>query len=116
GLCFVMKEPPRSGGTAGAPPAPDPAGLPDARGIPSFVYCCAGMTATTFILGGVAAWAPTYIMHREGRLALTPGVIARLRSDPGLKTSAGEPVVPDAVVAKLEPLAGTGSKSFDEFK
>jgi MFS family permease len=116
GLCFVMKEPPRSGGTAGAPRPRYRDVLRYLRGIPSFVYCCAGMTATTFILGGVAAWAPTYIMHREGRFELTPEVIARFRNDPELKTSTGEPVVPDAVVAKLEPLAGTGSKSFDEFK
>ena len=111
-LCFVMPEPPR-------PTAADAEEhgygkvVRELRTIPSFVLCCAGMTCTTFMLGGVAAWAPTYIFQREARFAVTADTLAKLRE---IKTTTGERVVPDPVVDKLDPLAGTGEKGFHEFK
>ena len=57
-LCFFMREPPRPS-TA---PTVGSAGpgywdvLKTLVKIRSFVLCCLGMTATTFMLGGVAAW------------------------------------------------------------
>src|SRR4051794_2156561 len=53
-LCFFMKEPARTG--SAAPHAPREsyfAVLKELRGIRSFVLCCVGMTASTFVLGGV---------------------------------------------------------------
>ena len=41
----------------------------------SFVLCCAGMTAITFVIGGVAAWVPTYIFQREARFVVNDDVI-----------------------------------------
>src|SRR5205807_2763736 len=63
GLCFLMREPPRpaTAPTVGTPGPAYRAVLRELVKIRSFVLCCLGMTATTFMLGGVAAWAPTYI-------------------------------------------------------
>jgi hypothetical protein len=77
--------------------------LRELRGIRSFVLCCAGMTCTTFVLGGVAAWSPYYIFEREARFRITPEALDRLAA---VTTTAGNPVVPPAVVDKLRPLAG----------
>src|SRR5207237_4584969 len=63
-LCFVMKDPPRPA-RANGPSHSYFAVLRELRGIRSFVLCCTGMTATTFMLGGVAAFAPLYIFQRE---------------------------------------------------
>lgn len=48
--------------------------------IPSFLYCCAGMTAMTFALGGISFWMPRYIHQTRGfstlgAVNLTLGVI-----------------------------------------
>lgn len=112
-VCFLMPEPPR--------PAADPAAhrpgygevLRELRTIRSFVLCCAGMTCTTFMLGGVAAWAPKYIFQREARFDVTPAVIEKLRE---LKTTAGDPVVKPDVIERLQPLVGTGPTGYAAFK
>ena len=44
--------------------------LRELRGIRSFVLCCAGMTASTFVLGGVATVMQLYIFEREARFTL----------------------------------------------
>src|SRR5205823_13066785 len=58
GLCFLMREPPRpaTAPTVGTPGPAYRAVLRELVKIRSFVLCCLGMTATTFMLGGVAAW------------------------------------------------------------
>lgn len=81
--------------------------------IRSFVLCCAGMTATTFMLGGVAAWAPAYIFQREARFEVTDQTFTTLRK---LKTTAEVLVVPEPVFAKLEPMRGKPLQTFAEFR
>jgi MFS family permease len=115
-LCFFMREPPRKGSGGAAPNGQGPSYLDvlkELRGVRSFVLCCAGMTASTFVLGGVAAWVPVYIFEREARFTLTDKAVEKLD---GLKTSAGQPVVPPAVVDKLRPLVGPGVMTTAEFR
>lgn len=139
-ICFFMREyrpvvpqptPPASIPAAGEPagaeaalradyadPTPEPRPgwgsiLRELRGIRSFVLCCAGMTCSTFVLGGVAAWAPYYIFEREARFQVTPEAIDRLRE---LQTTAGTPVVPPAVVDKLGGLVGPEVLTTSELK
>lgn len=106
-LCFFMKEPPRPT-TANSVAAASEHGagylavLRELVGIKSFVLCCAGMTASTFVLGGVAAWVPVYIFEREARFTLSPKSIAYLE---GLRATDGQRVVPDGLIDKLRPLA-----------
>src|SRR5205085_6699527 len=98
-LCFFMREPPRHHAPA-PPPAPEPgvspapapeggaaaaAGQPPApsywsvlrelRGIRSFVLCTAGMTASTFVLGGVATVMQLYLFEREARFTLDANAV-----------------------------------------
>jgi MFS transporter, Spinster family, sphingosine-1-phosphate transporter len=101
-LCFFLREPPR---LAEKSEAFEPWGkvLRELSGIRSFVLCCAGMTCTTFVLGGVAAWAPYYIFEREARFQITPKALDDLAA---LKTTAETPLVDPQVIEKLRPLAG----------
>jgi MFS family permease len=115
-LCFFMRDyrsPP-----AGAPgPRPDGPGyravLRELARTRSFVLCCAGMTASTFVLGGVATVMQLYIFEREARFALTEKAIADVEM---VKRSTGEPVVPPEVVEKLRPLAGPTVMTSAEFR
>jgi MFS transporter, Spinster family, sphingosine-1-phosphate transporter len=104
-LCFLMKEPPRSQQE-----------LRQTHGwrdyvhvfqriwkVSSFRRNTIAMTASTFILGGVAAFAPLYIFQREARFKIEPDTLQRLSE---LKASDGSPVVSPAVVDKLKPLVG----------
>jgi MFS family permease len=75
------------------------------RGIRSFVLCCAGMTAITFVMGGVAAWVPAYFFQREAKFAVTPAVLTKL----GEKMPAEE-------VEKLRPLADGTVRNYPEMK
>jgi len=102
-ICFWMKEPPRPTTGQEAPREPWGQVLRELRGIRSFVLCCAGMTCSTFVLGGVAAWAPYYIFEREARFQLTPKAIDKLA---GQKATDETPIVPPAVIDKLRGLAG----------
>jgi MFS family permease len=118
-LCFFMTDPrrhhPKPDKPADAPP-PSPgyfAVLKELRGIRSFVLCCVGMTATTFMLGGVAAWAPTYIFQREARFELSAEAVEKLEA---LTTTEGVRVVPAEVTEKLRPLIGDGRYDFPTFK
>src|SRR5688500_17443723 len=66
-LCFRMREPPRGVSDHAVPQRK--AGLADYLSlfrIPSYVLDCAGMTAMTFAIGGIAFWMPRYISEVRG--------------------------------------------------
>ena len=69
--------------------------------IRSFFCCTAGMTCTTFVLGGVAAWTPYYIFEREARFQITAKVIEKLEQK---TASDGSRVIPPEIIEKLKPL------------
>jgi MFS family permease len=118
GLCFLMRDP-RAHHTPPAPGAAPPAKVgyravvKELVRIRSFVLCCAGMTLSTFVLGGVAAWAPTYIFQREARFVLAADVVADLEK---LTATDGTRVVPAAVTDRLRPAAGPAEYDFPAFK
>jgi MFS family permease len=101
-LCFFMREP---GRVRGQVVRSEPYGkvLRELKGIRSFVLCSAGMTCTTFVLGGVGVWAPYYFFYREARFQITPEAVDELAK---VRTTAGEPAVPPEVIGRLRPLAG----------
>ena len=118
GLCFLMRDP-RSYHAPAAPGEAPPAApsyltvVKELVRVRSFVLCCAGMTLSTFVLGGVAAWAPTYIFQREARFVLTADVVAELEK---LTASDGSRVVPAAVTDRLRPATAAGEYDFPAFK
>ena len=115
-LCFFMRDPPRAA-RAAAGHVPYRAVLRELVGTKSFLYLCAGMTATTFILGGVATWAPEYIFQREARFALTPQALARLGAeDQFLNLDKTGRMVPEAVSDQLLPAADGKELTFAEYK
>jgi len=79
----------------------------------SFVYCCIGMTAITFVLGGVAAWIPTYVFQRESRFVLNAGVVDALAKPP--EDSKRKPL-PAEVVDSLRKVADGREHDFAGFK
>jgi MFS family permease len=103
--CFSRKELPR-------PPLAKPEDRPSYAAVlktlwrnRSFALCCAGMTAITFVIGGLAAWIPTYFYQREARFAVTAEVLVAL-----------EQKVPADEVAKLRPLADGSVRGYREMK
>lgn len=96
-LCFIMREPPRSTTRQHSPGYL--AVLRELLTIRSFVLCCLGMTATTFMLGGVAAWTPRYIFQREARFLITDDTLNRLER---LETSNHQKIVPVNLLQKLK--------------
>jgi MFS family permease len=115
-VCFFLREPARQK----APPAAERPGyravLRELCGIRSFVFLCAGMTATTFLLGGVAVWVPAYVFQREARFVLTEDVLKQFETDNRFLTLQGQRVVPEDVVAKLRPAADGRVVPFAEFR
>ncbi len=103
-MCFLRKEFPRPAANVEARPG-YLAVLKTLAHNRSFVLCCLGMTAVTFVMGGVAAWMPVYVFEREARFALTPAVVETLRTGDGFVRSDGTPVVPEAVTAKVNAVA-----------
>ena len=113
-LCFFMREPrkmatqagmsvPQDGGT-GIPACVSPsypAVVKELLRNRSFMYCCAGMTLSTFVLGGVASWAPTYIFKREARFLISAEAENKLRE---LKRSDGSPEIPENVLNEFHAL------------
>lgn len=100
-ICFLMKEPARIVNA-------ERTGLREygrvflrILKVPSFRYNTIAMTASTFMLGGVAAFAPLYIFQREARFTINADTLQQL-SD--VKTSDGQPVVPPNVVDRVRPL------------
>ncbi|MBP3958864.1 MFS transporter [Gemmata sp. G18] len=116
-LCFFMKETPRHraqeelarvNGNAGAGVHGPSywAVLKELKLNRSFVLCCAGMTASTFVLGGVATVMQLYVFEREARFTLDTKAIDRLRTEERFRRSDGSLMVPEAVTNKLEAGAG----------
>ncbi|MFO0935891.1 MAG: MFS transporter [Gemmataceae bacterium] len=100
-VCFVQKEPPRPKPASAVVPAYS-AVLKDLLRNRSFVLCCLGMTAVTFVLGGVAAWVPSYVFQREGKFEITQAVLNDLEHP---EKGTLRRIVPPEVIAKLQPLA-----------
>jgi MFS family permease len=104
-VCFTRKELPR--------PVPAPGVLPPSywsvlkklSRIRSFVLCCAGMTAITFVVGGVGAWVPAYFFQRDARFQVTAPVLEKLAEE-----------VPADVVEKLRHLDDGTIRQFPEMK
>ena len=111
-LCLSRKEPPMAQSSINEHKPTYFEVLRELRGIPSFVLCCLGMTCTTFVLGGVAAWAPTYIFQREAQFSVTDKTLNELRK---LENTEDERLVPDEQIAKLEPLKNGEVYTFDTF-
>lgn len=67
----------------------------------SYLLCCVGMTAVTFVMGGLASWLPVYVFEREARFQLSPAAVEKLRAGADFLRADGSPVVPAEVTAKL---------------
>lgn len=125
-LCFFMKEPPRkSKSELESGPATEWHQLPnqaspsywavlnELKGNRSFVLCCAGMTASTFVLGGVATVMQLYLFEREARFTLDDAAIKTLQEE---KRSDGTQVIPDEVIAKLKNASSPDVMTIGEFQ
>lgn len=110
-LCFTKPEPPRYQ-TSDVKPTYF-AVLKELRTIRSFMLCCAGMTCTTFMLGGVAAWAPRYIFQREARFSINDETISKLGE---IETSTKEKVIPADVMAKLIRAGSEKTSNYKDFR
>ncbi len=104
-FCFTRKELPRPVPVAGADKPSYGTVLNRLTRIRSFVLCCAGMTAITFVLGGVAAWVPVYFYQREARFEITPAAIAKMEKE-----------LPAAEMNKLRPLADGTERDYPTMK
>jgi MFS family permease len=105
-LCFFMKEPPRSSSPSETTTSQSYRQvLRELASIRSFVLCSAGMTLSTFVLGGVATVMQLYLFEREARFVITPEALTRLAE---LRTADGKAIVPEAVLNKLLPLQQHG--------
>lgn len=98
-VCFLQKEPPRQQVAAGPVPGYFKVltGLMRNR---SFALGCLGMTAITFVIGGVAFWSPTYLFQREAKFQFTDSAIEQMT-----RPKPEGPGVPVETAAKLRPLA-----------
>ncbi|MFO0823204.1 MAG: MFS transporter [Gemmataceae bacterium] len=126
-LCFFMRDSRDSKPTqadvkaeATAEQPADPAQTPsywtvvrELKGIRSFVLCCAGMTASTFVLGGVATMVQLYLFEREARFTLDEKAITKLEK---ITDSTGARVVPEAVTNKLKTVAWPQGMTLPEFR
>lgn len=104
-LCFLMREPPRVGTRAEQPATSYRETVRRVVRVPSWLYCTAGMTFWTFVLGGVALWIPHYIFDREARFVINDETVQKLAD---LRATNGVPLVPPDVVDKVRKLAGPG--------
>jgi MFS transporter, Spinster family, sphingosine-1-phosphate transporter len=67
-LCLFMREPKRGEVEGGMVEKPKPPTWADYKIIiqtRSFAYCVLGMTAMTFVMGGIVNWMPEYMLERE---------------------------------------------------
>ena len=127
-LCFFMKEPPRrlspviEHGNASERHTPELkvprqmsywTVLNELKLNRSFVLCCAGMTASTFVLGGVATVMQLYLVKREARFIMNEQAVDKLKE---LRRSDGTPVMPDEVIARLSKAASPDLMTTDEFQ
>ncbi len=123
GLCFFMRDVRSPNGTPSNNPAQPPVTpethksygdvLRELKGVRSFVLCSAGMTASTFVLGGVSTMVQLYLFEREARFTISDKAITQLEE---LKTSTGERVVPVAVIEKLKTAGWPTGMNLAEFK
>lgn len=103
-LCFLRREFPR-------PPAVEQNATSYRQALQSlgrnrsFVFCCAGMIAVTFVMGGLASWLPLYVFEREARFQLSPAAVEKLRTGVDFLRDDGSPVVPAEVAGKLDAVA-----------
>jgi MFS family permease len=67
----------------------------------SFIACCIGMTAITFVIGGVAAWAPVYLFNREARFQFSPQAFEKLSN---AKNEPNRIALPEGLLGKLKAL------------
>jgi MFS family permease len=103
--CFLKRELPRPAPAAAADRPSYWAVVKMLARVRSFVLCCAGMTAITFVMGGVGAWVPAYFFQREARFQVTPAVLTKL-----------EEKMPADEVNALRPLADGTVRPFPEMK
>jgi MFS family permease len=87
--------------------------LGELKGIRSFVLCSAGMTASTFVLGGVASVMQLYLFEREARFTLNAEAISKLEA---LRDSDNNRVIPPAVTEKLKEVNWPQGMTVPEFK
>jgi MFS family permease len=110
-LCFLMREPPRLGPALDRQSTSYRETVRRVVRVPSWVYCTAGMTFWTFVLGGVALWIPHYIFDREARFVINDETVQRLAD---LRASNEAPLVPPDVVDKVRKLAGPDRLTAEE--
>jgi MFS family permease len=104
-FCFTRKELPRPAAAAAGSRPSYAAVLKVLSRNRSFALCCAGMTAITFVMGGVAAWVPAYFFQREAHFVVTREALQKL----GEKLPAEE-------VSRLGPLADGAVRDFPQMK
>jgi len=125
-LCFVMKEPPRnpiskpgSAGETSQQPLPEASSshywdvLKELRLNKSFILCCAGMTASTFVLGGFGSVMQLYLFEREARFTLNSEGIDKLQN---LKKPDGAPKIAEEIMAKLRAESSSAVMTIQELK
>jgi MFS transporter, Spinster family, sphingosine-1-phosphate transporter len=101
-MCFFMREPPR-----------EQSGALHQYGyrfvltkvlhVRSYQFDTVGYTLITFVLGGVAAWTPSYIFAREAKFEINERTIGKLED---MKASNGSRMVPVNVSDKLQQAIG----------
>jgi MFS family permease len=74
--------------------------------IPSYVLNTLGMTAMTFVLGGMAAFMPQYIYERESRFQFTDEARVKVASNPD---------IPASVVALFQGVTGDEALGYSQF-
>lgn len=114
-ICFFMKEPPRErqAGEQRQGIGEYFQVLKKMFRVHSYFTCLVGMTCTTFVLGGLAIWMPSYLFEREARFLVTEASLEKLSE---LKTTDGRVVVPPEVIAKLRPLISGNEETIPELK
>lgn len=81
--------------------------------IRSFVFCCLGTTAITFVLGGVAYWVPNYVFQREARFVLTSDVLDTAKNPP---PATKRLPVPASFAERLRPKADGVERDYTQFR
>ena len=108
-VCFFQKEPPRT--VAENRPVPNYFEvLKSLLGNRSFVLGCQGMTAITFVLGGVVLWSPTYLFQRESQFEFSEKAFEKMNVEDAIES------VPAETLAKLAPLKDGERMRFPEVR
>lgn len=107
-LCFFMKEPPRAQVEVAGKTKFSLKTYIELFRIPSYLLNTLGMTAMSFVLGGVAYWMPAYLYDREARFELSTAHLQKL--------AASEKKPPAEVQVKLESIRMEGILTQKEIK